>query len=478
MAKGDSPQYTDIAAERAVLSVILRHGVDALVTCDSYGILPRDFFYHTNSTLFHIVSEMIKEKPKNRLDKFAILTRMRNMGFEKEATQIDDGEYIDALAGSNVLLDSMDELCLSVRKNSVFRDVVDRIDGFKQSVEDNITSSSSMEDLFSIVRSGGMGISEAVVNPNQKLIKLGDGIDEFIKAMDKADNARIGLSSGFPLWDAAISNIRSGTINLVAARSGVGKSWFGLTVANFLSSLGIPVLYLDTEMEREYQRIRFLAMKASVRINDIESGRISKDPRNHRKVDGVREKMKEQPLFFEYVGGKNIDEILAIATKFGRTEIGRDDNGNILPSLVVLDYLKIMGSNRTGGLMGLKELAEWQLLGHWSTKLQDFAMQCPTSILFFVQTNRSGVDNESDIVVAGSDRIKDVCASLTLLKKKDEDELSETGQFGQLKALILKSRYAAGLEPPDYINFKSELSYGLLKEGEIASIAGRSQNAS
>lgn len=89
----------------------------------------------------------------------------------------------------------------------------------------------------------------------------------------------IGVSSGFPRYDAAIGGgFRRKCVDLIAARPKVGKSVFAENVAIHAShSLNIPVLMLDTEMSKEDNLNRMLANFSGVSINDISSENFQKN---------------------------------------------------------------------------------------------------------------------------------------------------------------------------------------------------------
>ena len=107
---------------------------------------------------------------------------------------------------------------------------------------------------------------------------------------------QIGVSSGFPRYDAAIGGgLRRKCVDLVSARPKVGKSVFADNVALNVASKGIPVLMLDTEMSKEDHLNRLIANLSEIPINEIATGRFSVEEEKTMTVKAAVQKIKDIP---------------------------------------------------------------------------------------------------------------------------------------------------------------------------------------
>jgi hypothetical protein len=115
----------------------------------------------------------------------------------------------------------------------------------------------------------------------------------------------------------------------------------------------------------------------------------------------------------------------------------------------------------------MDKMQEFQAIGYQMQQLVNFAIKEKVPCLSFVQLNRDGITRESEDVISGSDRLSFYCSSLTLFKRKSEEELAEdAGESGNSKLVPLLARHGGGLSDDfDYINMNLNGAYGRIDEG-------------
>ena len=273
----------------------------------------------------------------------------------------------------------------------------------------------------------------------------------------------MGISTGFQRFDAAIGGgLRKGNVDLIGARTKVGKSFFADTVAlHVAGKLNIPVLVLDTEMQKEDHVHRILANMSDIEINDICTGKFGAAEGTKKRVQQAAEALKNMPYKYVTIAGVDTDEIMAIIRRWVKREVGRDENGNTNPCVVIYDYLKLTSASQLGNMK------EFEALGYQMQKLVNLSIKEGVPVLSFVQLNRDGITRESEDVISGSDRLSWFCSSLTLFKRKSEEEIAEDGgESGNRKLVPIMARHGGGLpEEYDYINMNLIGNYGRLVEG-------------
>lgn len=245
------------------------------------------------------------------------------------------------------------------------------------------------------------------------------------------------------------SLMKSGNIMCLTSRSGVGKTSLAMDYTCFVGDkYDVPVLHFDNgEMSIEELTFRRASAISGVPHYLIESGKWRNNKDTLEKVRAALQKIKSGKSKFYYycVAGMSADEMVALATKFYYSKVGR---GNRM--ILSFDYIKT--TNQLGGNM-----TEWQVVGEIVDKFKKFVQKDVlfegrpmVSIFTSVQSNRMGVttnkkadqiiDDESTVSL--SDRIIQFCSHMFILRKKTMDEIAEEGiNFGTHKLICIKARH-------------------------------------
>ena len=240
------------------------------------------------------------------------------------------------------------------------------------------------------------------------------------------------------------------------------NSMFCLNVAYHAAKTDIPVLLLDTELNRQTQMNRLAALASNVELNRIETGQFGSVPEEREAVLSVREPIESLPITYCSIAGQSLRCVLSLARRWLMRNVGLDDAGQAKPCLLIYDYIKLMNADDLKG-----NISEFQILGFLLTELHNWALRWGLPILATVQLNRDGVEKEGGQVIAGSDRILWLCSSFTILKRKLKEELAEDPPaHGTHKLVVTDTRYGPAMEPTDYINVKSQLKCARFVEGK------------
>jgi len=292
--------------------------------------------------------------------------------------------------------------------------------------------------------------------------KMSDGFDVFlnqIAAEARLGNVRLGLDSKFKFWDDAIGGgMRRGTISVIAARSKMGKSFLGANFAVNIARQNIPVLYLDTELEKNYQQTRMHAIMAQVPLNSIETGLVFQKPDEQARLIKAQKELASLPFYYVSIKGWTIEQQISIIRRFYTKIVGRQPDGRYKPSLVILDYLKLMNSDDKGSHQ------EWEALGYRMTALHDLMSQYDASMLAFAQQNRSGLDKDDESTISGSDRIIWLCDNFSVLGMKPNMDAVEANtleeddnKYPNMKLRVVDCRHGPGTEFNRYVAIYADL---------------------
>ena len=448
----------DLASERAVLAALCQYGLDCYLEID---FVDADHFTDDmNQLLFHCIYKSVSENAKVELA--SILSAANSLGVQESINNKQEISFIRSLFNFPIHKENAKSHAVKIAKLKLARDLKKTL----KACQKDLDATNGDEDVMDLISKVEAPILDATADiyqsSNKKTEIIGEDIDDYIEFLSENVSDNVGIPTGFPRYDTAIGGgLRRKCVDLVAARPKVGKSMFGDAVAMNVSSLGIPVLMLDTEMSKEDHLNRMLANLSGVDINKISTGKFTENPLEKEKVENAAQKLKEIPYHYISIAGQPFENILAIMRKWIYQHVGFDEAGVTNDCLIVYDYLKLMGSEGISSSM-----QEYQVLGFQITQLHNFMVKYDVPCLSFVQLNRDGITKESTDAVSGSDRLIWLCTSFTIFKlKSDEEKAEDNPKNGNRKIVPIVARHGEGLDDGDYISMKMFGSIGRLEEG-------------
>ena len=239
-----------------------------------------------------------------------------------------------------------------------------------------------------------------------------------------------------------------------------GKTTFAKEVAlHVAGKLKFPVLFLDSEMNKNQQLERSLASIADINIRRVELGHFKYDVDEMQRIKNAVEYIKTLPIYHQRIAGKQFAEVISLIRRWIHKQVGFNENGKANPHLIIYDYFKLMSASHMG------DLSEHQALGFQISELSDFCQEFETPVLAFVQVNRDGVNKDTAEVISQSDRLLWLATSVTIFKRKSEEEIGQDGkQNGNMKAIPVEARFGKPLSDGDYINMSMDHDKSKIKE--------------
>jgi replicative DNA helicase len=465
----------DVAAERAVLSAIFQHGIEVFLDVDDV-VTASSFTVDAHSHAYRCLHHVLSHEPALRPDPAAALAAAHSLGLAAFYAAPDEVRYLRAVANQPCEARNARSLAAKVRKLQLARDLGAELLAAYGDLS-RLTGDEAAAAVVAVVESRVEGFVDrhAGVEASAAPEPLGDGLAAFVEHLALNPVERIGLPTGLPHYDEALGGgLRKGTVNVIGARTGVGKTQVGVNVAVRLATGAgyrwpewdvvprVPALYLDTEMGRDDHRFRVLANVANVEVKDIEKGRFALNPDEHARLRDAADRFAAVPYDMRSIAGQPFEETLAVMRRWVRSRVGLGPDGKANDCLIVFDYVKLMDAS------GLKNLQEYQQLGFMMTGLHNFAVKYGVPILTFVQLNRDGINAEDTSAASGSDRIVWLASNFTIYKPQSEDELAKQTRPGakfRHKLVPLKSRHGGCLAPGDFIHVKTDYRFGRVSEG-------------
>lgn len=448
-------KLSDIGAERAVLAAMANYGLEAYV--EVMDVITASTFTDPNNQLIFsclekiVITEGVADIP-------SVISAATSLGVEEAISTQSNLDYISDLMQYPVDKRNTMRFALQMKKLEFARNSKK----VTKTIEKNIDSITGDETFDQIVNMIEMPLIDFLREDDSgdRPQAIGEGLDEYLDFVVENKCDQLGLSSGFPNYDAVLGGgHRRGCVDVISARPGVGKSVISDNIAISNTKAGIPVLMVDTEMKVDDHYNRILAHMAGVPQDEIATGRFADDEEKYNTVRKAANELKKMPYTYECAAGKSWENILNTIKRWILQEVGTDEDGRTNDCLVIVDYLKLMSA---GGIVDIKE---FQALGFQIQELHNLAVKYDISCVCLTQLNRDGITQETTASVSGSDRIIWFCTSFSMLKEKSPDELAEDGpRGGNRKLVTLKARHGPRTLNGNYINFRFEGEYARLTE--------------
>ncbi|CAG4882687.1 Replicative DNA helicase [Georgfuchsia toluolica] len=170
---------------------------------------------------------------------------------------------------------------------------------------------------------------------------LGEAVDRMQQLYDRDDPSEItGTPTGFTDLDRMTSGLQPGDMVVIAGRPSMGKTAFALNIAEHVGvDLGLPVAIFSLEMSGPQLAMRFLSSVASIDQSKMRSAKQLTD-NDWDKMTVALGRLHDAPIHIDETGAINATDLRARARRLHR-QCGK-------LGLIVIDYLQLMSSTRSG----------------------------------------------------------------------------------------------------------------------------------
>lgn len=454
-------------AEKLLLSGFVRHP-DSFFAYSQYLTID-DFTHPASQSIFEVLHSLFIEKEAEKISKARILAEARALNISNFLKVTDDGRVIDEILSERVESQDIKDHFLEVKRQTLFRSYSSAADDVKHYLRE---TKDPLHDVISSVESKIISAVGTVDYGETGVKRLPEGLRNFIDKLADTPGA-LGIDIGLPSYQSRIGGLRKPSVTFIVATAKAGKTQLGLRSALHVAhKLSLPVLYIDTELSENDQKVRLVGQLAEVPYDIIETGywKLSEaelrsnnltDQEVNRILDYKRRLQDDQfwevieklPIDYLSVAGKPLEEVLPHMRRWYLTKVRPDPDSKFPQCLIIYDYLKLATVDELRG----GKVQEWQLHGLNYAALHDFAKKFELPILCFGQTNRGNVDDES--CIAGAKRILENVTSAAIFRKKRDDEYGWDSKGSHL-IKVFATRHGKGTTGPGYINLDADLSIG------------------
>lgn len=442
-----------IGAERAILSILIKSPELYFEACDVLS--EADFTVTGNGLIFGVIKHILSDNPDSKLDRYIIFSEAEKLGVRDFFHHTLDGELVEALENSPHSKENFNRFLSNLKQASIKRALINTFDELKDDVE--LYNGHSI-DLKNMVEDKVLNAVKTIDKGEEEVVNLSDDFEETINAY--ADNPTIGLDIGMPRFQKDVGKIRNGSITGLFARAKAGKSQFAMWAAYQTAiKKGLPVLYLDTELQKREQQMRLCGMVSKIPFEEIESGAWRSDKTKIQVIKDAAKEVSGSPLYYRNIAGLSVEYVIPTIRKFVYNQLGGPTEGNEPKGLVIYDYIKLMSAH------DLERIKEWQLLGLLASNLHDCVVKYNIPMIALGQLNKDAYKIDSEMTAAGADRLVHNLDSFTILRDKKQEEIEIDGKMrGNSLLKVCVCRHGPGHDGTEWINLHFDKGSGQLQE--------------
>jgi replicative DNA helicase len=244
-----------------------------------------------------------------------------------------------------------------------------------------------------------------------------------------AGQSRITVPTGWDVVDTMIGGgLGGGELGVIAAPSGIGKSWALATIGANAARMGKRVVYYTFELNENYVGLRYDTI-----FTGIESGNITQHPDDVKNaVDSI-----QGDIIIKYYPPRTI----TVHTL--RAHIDHLISNKLKPDIILVDYADLMRSVD-------KSDARHEELGSIYVELRGLSGELGVPVWTASQTQRSSIQDEviqADKIASSYEKIMNADLVISLSRKL-EDKANHTG-----RAHVMKNRFGPdGITLPVYMD--------------------------
>ena len=356
-----TPQAVDL--EEAVLGALM---IDKNAVNEVIDILkPESFYKDSHQHIFAAVQRLFQNSEP--IDILTVTSELRKVG---ELDLVGGAYYISYLTNRVASSANIQFHARIISQKHILRELI-RISG--ETIRDAFEETTDVFDLLD--RSERELFNVAQGNIRKEYDTMSDVIKEAIENIEAAHNNTDGISgipSGFHALDRVTAGWQRSDMVVVAARPGMGKTAFVLSMArNIAVDMQRPVAVFSLEMASVQLVNRLIASETGLPSEKLRKGSLQKHEfvQLHERI----KKLTKAPIFIDDTPALSVFELRAKARRL-------KSKHNV--ELIIIDYLQLMTA---GGDKGNRE----QEISTISRSIKTIAKELNVPIIALSQLSRS-----------------------------------------------------------------------------------------
>ena len=376
----------DIKAEESVLGAIL---IDRDAFSIVSGIITDKMFYdQRHQMIFQAMTHL--NDSSSPIDFLTVSDQMTKDGTYDKVP--DCRLMLIELSGKVFTTSHVEQHAMIIKDKYIRRALIELT---SKMTGDSFDETNDIQDLLSRIDNGVFKISAQFMEKGfMHLRPLMNGLIDNIHKASASETGITGLQSGFVDLDKITSGFQNSDFIVVAARPGMGKTSFMLSVAeNIGIDFKIPVAIFSLEMDNNQLTARIASRSFNINLSNVRDGNLSQE--EWQRLDSKLEDVQDSPVMIDDTAAITMFELQAKCRQLVKNKGVR---------MIFIDYMQLMQPN---GRFNTRQ----EEVSYISRSLKRLAKELNVPIMALSQLNRAvemreGIDGKipvlSDLRESGS----------------------------------------------------------------------------
>jgi len=421
-------QNNDVEVEMALLSLCMRKS-STILEAVANKITSEDFSDRRNQLIFGVIMDMFFENAQ--IDRFTVFSELETRGL---ADNVGGLRYIYRIGDLTAVQSAAGDYIAAIKERSSRIKIMKALERVRKELGSGRSRSDEIVD-FAITEMSRLKGSEESRGFKTMSDVLKTTTANLIAGL-RDDEAAGKVKLGFPKLDTMLGGLRPGSLNVLAARPGVGKSALAMNMAMNVAANGKTVVLFSLEMSDDDIGQRLLSSAMTKPVSEIvNSHRLTDEDK--RQIDQAVTKLVDYPIL--------LDDTAVINPVTMKTKIQQLVSAGNPPGLVIVDYLQLVKLQGMGSRSRAEEVSDI------SRNLKLLAKEFRIPVIALSQLNRKaeerGTPQMSDLRESGA--IEQDADTIMFIERPDvkEDNGNKQGTEEETSMNGMSSRDAAEAQP-------------------------------
>ena len=334
----NTKRRVDVDIEMAVLALCMRN--EEAVMRSQNKLTIEDFTDDRNSIIYGVILEMFIDGV--RIDRFTVIAELERRGLSEK---VGGQRYVYRVGDTMAVMSGLDSYLDALKDRSDRVKIIKAVERIKkQAMGNGATAPQVLDAAIAWLTQLRRDEESTGLVPMADVLK--SSVTSIIEDIRHGDSGKLKL--GFPKLDSMLGGLGPGTIHILAARPGMGKTALALDMAMNVAANQKTVVIFSLEMTNDELGKRLLSSAMSKPVRDIaNSSTLSESDRNE--MDQALAKLRDYPMYF--YDRPNIEPGTMKGLIQQLMSTGRK------PSLIFVDYIQLINAKGLPGRSRNDEVA-------------------------------------------------------------------------------------------------------------------------
>ena len=334
----NTKRHVDVDIEMVVLALCMRN--EEAVMRSQNKLTVEDFTDDRNSIIYGVILEMFIDGV--RIDRFTVIAELERRGLSEK---VGGQRYVYRVGDTMAVMSGLDSYLDALKDRSDRVKIIKAVEKIKKQAMGNGATAPQVLDA-AIAQLTQLRRDEESTGLVPMADVLKSSVTSIIEDIRHGDLGKLKL--GFPKLDSMLGGLGPGTIHILAARPGMGKTALALNMAMNVAANQKTVVIFSLEMTNDELGKRLLSSAMSKPVRDIaNSSTLSESDRNE--MDQALAKLRDYPMYF--YDRPNIEPGTMKGLIQQLMSTGRK------PSLIFVDYIQLINAKGLPGRSRNDEVA-------------------------------------------------------------------------------------------------------------------------